>query len=198
MKYDHLMGDLTHGELLERAARGDQSAWSDLVDRFDQMVWSVARSFRLDDATAKDVSQTVWLKLIENISKIQDPERLPGWLAITCRREAIRVSKLRDRTIPTEFEYDIEDESPSLDTLMVEDEESRRVVGAFKKLSDGCQQLLRLLTVEPALSYEEISETTGRPIGSLGPTRARCIESLKSSMGRITGASEASSSEGDN
>jgi RNA polymerase sigma factor (sigma-70 family) len=198
MKYDHLMGDPTHGELLGRASRGDQSAWNDLVDRFDQMVWSVARSFRLDEATAKDVAQTTWLKLVENISKIQDPERLPGWLATTCRREAIRVSKLRDRVIPTEFEYDVEDESTSLEVLLVEDEESRNLVTAFQKLSEGCQQLLRLLTVEPALSYDEIAETTGRPVGSLGPTRARCIDRLKTAIGRIREASGPSFGEGDN
>lgn len=181
------MMEVTHGELLTRAVAGNQGAWNDLVDRFGQMVWSVARSFRLDEATAKDVTQTVWMKLIENAARIEDPEKLPGWLATTCRREAIRVSKLRDRMIPTEFEYDVEDESPSLETLMVEDEESRSVVIAFKKLSEGCQQLLRLLTVEPSLSYEEIADATGRPIGSLGPTRARCIERLKSELTRIRG-----------
>lgn len=182
----------THGELLARAAAGNQDAWNDLVDRFGQMVWSVARSFRLDDATAKDVSQTVWLKLIENASKIQDPERLPGWLATTCRREALRVSRLRNRTIPTEFEFDVEDDAPSLETLMVEDEESREVVSAFRTLSKGCQQLLRLLTVEPALTYDEISEAIGRPVGSLGPTRSRCIERLKSAMSGIRGGPEPS------
>ncbi|HEY6627544.1 MAG TPA: sigma-70 family RNA polymerase sigma factor, partial [Acidimicrobiia bacterium] len=81
----------THGELLARAARGDQAAWNALVETFGQMVWSIARSFRLDDASAKDVTQTVWLKLVENCDRIQDPERLPGWLATTCRREALRV-----------------------------------------------------------------------------------------------------------
>ena len=81
----------THGELLTLASAGDQAAWNELVDRFSQMVWSIARSFRLDDATAKDVSQTVWLRLVENMHRIDDPERLPGWLATTCRREALRV-----------------------------------------------------------------------------------------------------------
>lgn len=184
--------DVTHGELLRRAVAGNQGAWNDLVDRFGQMVWHVARSFRLDEATAKDVSQTVWMKLIENAPKIDDPERLPGWLVTTTRREAIRVSKLRDRTIPTEFEYDVEDDSPSLDTLLIESEESSILVTAFKRLSEGCQQLLRLLTVEPALSYEEISEATGRPVGSLGPTRARCIDRLKNAMAGIRTATDGS------
>ena len=185
--YDPTMEALSHGELLRRAGAGDGSAWNDLVERFGQMVWSIARGFRLDDATAKDVSQTVWLKLVENIDKITDPERLPGWLATTARREALRVSKARDRDIPTDFEYDVPDDiSPSLDEMLIDDEENRSVVRAFATLDAVCQQLLRLMMIEPALSYEEISETTGRPIGSLGPTRARCLDKLKSAISRIS------------
>jgi RNA polymerase sigma factor (sigma-70 family) len=171
--------------LLLRAAAGEREAWDALVDRFDQMVWSVARSFRLDDAAASDVAQTVWLRLIENADRIQDPERLPGWLATTCRREALRVIKRSERSVPSDFEYDIEDPSPSLESMMIEDEETREVVQAFGELGEECQQLLRLLTVEPALSYEEIAEATGRPVGSLGPTRGRCVERLKAAISRI-------------
>jgi RNA polymerase sigma factor (sigma-70 family) len=188
----------THGELLTLAKSGDKTAWSELVDRFSQMVWSIARSFRLDEATAKDVSQTVWLRLVENIDRIDDPERLPGWLATTCRREALRVQGLRDRVIPTEFEYDVPDERPSLEAMLVEDEEAREVVVAFETLSDDCRQLLRLLTTDPPLSYEEISEVVGRPIGSLGPTRSRCIERLKAAISaRISGPRNDSLGSGD-
>ena len=70
------MEGVTHGELLKRAAGNDQTAWNALVDRFGSVVWSIARSFGLDEATAKDVSQTVWLKLVENLDRIEDPERL--------------------------------------------------------------------------------------------------------------------------
>lgn len=186
------MEAVSHGELLNLAASGDRGAWEALVERFGQMVWSVARGFRLDDAMAKDVSQTVWLKLIENIDHIKDPERLPGWLATTTRREALRVAKARDRTVVTDFEYDIEDPNPSLDEMLIDDEENRLVVRAFSTLDDMCRQLLRLMTIEPALSYEEISETTGRPIGSLGPTRARCLEKLKAAIARISSSTEGS------
>jgi RNA polymerase sigma factor (sigma-70 family) len=176
---------VSHGELLLRAAAGEREAWDALVDRFDQMVWSVARGFRLDDAAASDVAQTVWLRLIENVDRIQDPERLPGWLATTCRREALRVIKRSERSVPSDFEYDIEDPAPSLESMMIKDEETREVVQAFGELGEECQQLLRLLTVEPALSYEEIAEATGRPVGSLGPTRGRCVERLKAAISRI-------------
>jgi len=177
---------------LTLAINGERAAWDALIDRFGQMVWSVARGFRLDDATAKDVSQTVWLKLIENIEGIKDPERLPGWLATTCRREALRVLKTRERVLPSDFEYDVEDPAPSLDEVLIDDEESRSLVQAFHTLDEACRQLLRLMTIEPALSYEEISEATGRPIGSLGPTRARCLEKLKTAISRITHGSESS------
>lgn len=172
-----------------RAAAGERTAWNALVERFADMVWSVARSFRLDDATAKDVTQTVWLKLVENIDRIDDPERLPGWLATTCRREALRVARARDRQIPTEFEYDVADTAALPDDLLIDDEENRMVVRAFAAIDEACRQLLRLLTVEPALSYEEVAELTGRPIGSLGPTRSRCLDKLKAAISRISGES---------
>lgn len=183
---------LSHGELLRLAASGESGAWDALVERFGQMVWSIARGFRLDDATAKDVSQTVWLKLIENIDSIKDPDRLPGWLATTCRREALKVAKARERTIPTDFEYDVADVAPSLDEMLVDDEENRQVVRAYTTLDEFCRQLLRLMTIDPPLSYDVISEVTGRPVGSLGPTRARCLEKLKAAMTRITGDSRGS------
>ena len=192
------LAQATHGELLTRAGVGDQGAWNELVDRFNQMVWSIARSFRLDDASAKDVSQTVWLRLVENIHRIDDPERLPGWLATTCRREALRVKGMRQRSVPTDFQYDIPDESPSLEAILVEDEEAREVIAAFATLSEDCQQMLRLLTTDPPLSYEEISEIIGRPIGSLGPTRSRCLERLKSIISaRISGPGNDSFESGD-
>lgn len=186
----------THGELLAQAAAGDEAAWNALVDRFGEMVWSVARGFRLDDATAKDVTQTVWLKLVENLDRIKDPERLPGWLVTTCRRESLRVSKMRQRSMPSDFVYDVEDDSPSVESLLIEDERQRDLVEAFAGLDDDCRQLLRLLTVEPALSYEEISTAIDRPIGSIGPTRSRCVDRLKAEMGRIRRSPEDSSEGG--
>ncbi|HUG32628.1 MAG TPA: sigma-70 family RNA polymerase sigma factor [Acidimicrobiia bacterium] len=187
---------MSHGDLLVLAAKGERAAWDALVDRFAQMVWSVARGFRLDEATAKDVAQTVWLRLIENIDSIEEPERLPGWLATTARREALRVAKRVERDVPSDFEYDVEDRGPSLDEMLIDQEENRFVVTAFKTLDDACRELLRLMTIEPALSYEELSELTGRPIGSLGPTRARCLEKLKGALARITSGGGGSSESG--
>lgn len=98
----------------------------------------------------------------------------------------MRVLGVSKRAVPTDFTYDVADPTASLEAMMIEDEESREVLIAFSTLDEMCRTLLRLLTVEPALSYEEIAETLGRPIGSLGPTRSRCIQKLKVAVARIS------------
>lgn len=173
---------MTHGELLQDAIAGKQDAWDELVDRFGDFVWSIARSFRLDEAAAGDVSQTVWLRLLENADRIRDPERLPGWLATATKREAMRVIRLRSREPLVDFEWEPADVSPSLDAMLVEDEDVRSALLAFERLPDRCRHLLRLLVADPPLTYEEIGDLAEMPIGSIGPTRARCVEQLVSHM----------------
>jgi RNA polymerase sigma factor (sigma-70 family) len=176
----------THGQLLIRARQGDQDAWSELVDRLSPMVWSIARGFRLDHASATDVAQTVWLKLVDNLDRIEDPERLPGWMATTCRREALRVANQNKWTIPSDFEFDLPDPTYSVESAVVEEEESAAVRKAFDSLDASDQLLLRLVVLEPSLSYQEISEITGRPVGSLGPTRARALTRLRQALDETT------------
>lgn len=175
----------THGQLLERARNGDRQAWNELVEEMSPLVWSIARSYSLDRATATDVAQTVWLKLVEKADTIQDPARLPGWLATTCRREAIRVIRNSKRSIPSDFEHDVEDVTVSIEASVVEVEEREAVKAAFQTLSADDRELLTLMVAEPPLSYEEISAVTGRPVGSLGPTRARALDRLRRAMERI-------------
>jgi len=173
-------------DLLAAAGEGDQQAWNQLVVRYERLVWSVVRSFRLDDAAAADVSQTVWLRLVEHCDRIRNPEGLASWLATTARHEAIRTSKLQRRQTPSDFEFDVEDTTVvGFDELLVETEDQARVMAAFRRLPEDSQQLLRLLTTDPPLEYETIAEIIGRPIGSIGPTRARCLERLRRLMAAV-------------
>ena len=170
-------------QLLTRAAQGDRVAWDQLVDRYGRLVWSIARSFGLDDATAGDVSQTVWLRLVEHCANIRDPDRLPGWLATTTRREALRVLRNRRRQQPSELTQTAADPTAPLpDELLLDDELSRTVAAAYRQLPERCRQLLRLLCVVPRLDYQTISGVIDRPVGSIGPTRARCLERLRHLM----------------
>lgn len=172
----------THGELLVKAREGDSEAWNALVERMSPIIWSIARSFRLDHATAKDVAQTVWVKLLENCDRINDPSRLPGWISTTSRREAMAAVNGSNRMTPSDFEFDIEDPTASTEGSVLDFEDRDEVRAAFETLDSDDQELLRLTVLEPGLSYEEISQITGRPVGSLGPTRARALERLRRAM----------------
>ncbi|HEY7565403.1 MAG TPA: sigma-70 family RNA polymerase sigma factor [Acidimicrobiia bacterium] len=172
-------------ELLREAAAGERTAWDQIVERYQRLIWSVIRTYRLDPASAADVVQTVWLRLIENLGRIREPEKLGSWLATTARNEALRLSRSSQRMIPTGFETDVVAiDLAELDDRLLEDELQQEVMAAFRQLRPEHQQLLQLLCVDPPLDYPTIAELWGRPQGSIGPTKGRCIDQMLRIMGR--------------
>jgi RNA polymerase sigma factor (sigma-70 family) len=165
-------------DLVQAAAEGDQVAWDGLVERFNGLVWSVARAHRLAPVDASDVVQTTWLRLVEHLGRLQDPERVGAWLATTARRECLRVLRHSARLLPTEEVPETPVEA-RLDAALLAEERDRALWQAFGGLSERCQALLRLLVTEPPPSYEEVSAALDMPIGSIGPTRQRCLERLR-------------------
>jgi RNA polymerase sigma factor (sigma-70 family) len=171
--------------LLERVGRGEAQAWDELVGQFAGLVWSVARSYRLGRAATDDVVQTVWLRLAEHSSRIRQPERLAAWLATTTRNEALRIIRQSSRIASSSNDqvFDTQEPTvPSVDERVVDLDDRAQVMAAFRRLSSEDQQLLRLLCAVPPIDYETIAEILGRPIGSIGPTRARCLERLRRLM----------------
>jgi RNA polymerase sigma factor (sigma-70 family) len=167
--------------LLEGARRGEQAAWDDLVSDFSSLVWSIARGYRLPDEDAADAVQMTWLRLVENLDRIRDAERLPGWLATTARRECLQVLRRSGREIPT-FDDSPQlsvDPAPPVDTALLLDERDRAVWSAFSVLGERCRRLLRVLMASPPPSYREVSDALAMPVGSIGPTRQRCLEDLR-------------------
>jgi RNA polymerase sigma factor (sigma-70 family) len=165
-------------ELVSAAAEGDQGAWNELVDRYNGLVWSVARSHRLSTPDASDVVQTTWLRLVEHLDGLQDPERVGAWLATTARREALRALRHAARQTPTE-ELPETPTDEHLGAALLEAERDQALWKAFGGLSERCQTLLRILVADPPPSYDEVSGALDMPIGSIGPTRARCLERLR-------------------
>ena len=172
-------GALGVGALLEAAADGDDRAWSELVAHFHGLLWATARACGLSKADAADVTQTTWLRLAENLGRITEPEALPGWLVTTTRREAIRVSKRARRPIPAVLlgAIDLDDERSTVD-LLVRAERHRELRTAFRRLGQRCRLLLAMLSADCRDSYEEISTQVDIPVGSIGPTRRRCLAKL--------------------
>jgi RNA polymerase sigma factor (sigma-70 family) len=166
---------------LMAAANGDQRAWESIVAAYAGLVWSVARGFRLSAADASDVFQGTWLRLVEHLGDIRDGSRLGGWLATTARREALMLMRRAGRDVPVDTADtfgDVAGHAPSLDEHLIRDEEHRMLWQAFAGLSASCQRLLRIAFADPPPRYEEISAALDIPVGSIGPTRARCLASL--------------------
>lgn len=187
------------GELVRAAAKGDRAAWDGLVERFGGLVWSIARAYRLSAADAGDVSQTAWLRLVENLDRIREPDRAGAWLAATTRNECLRIIRRSGRQVPTDMdaEVDLADTTATPpDAGLLASERDEALWQAFAGISERCQVLLRMLITDPPASYDEIGAALGMPIGSIGPTRARCLEHLRRKTG-ITGGLGVSDSGGE-
>jgi RNA polymerase sigma factor (sigma-70 family) len=176
-------------ELVSLAASGDRAAWESLVARYERLVWGVARSHRLGDADAADVFQTTWLRLLEHLGDLRNPDALSGWLATTARNESLRVLRHHARQIPTEADQiPVRTVPAELDARLLIDERDAALWKAFTTLSGRCQALLRMLSGDPPPSYDDVSLALDMPVGSIGPTRGRCLATLKRAVekARIT------------
>ncbi len=177
----HVTDDLS--ALVQAAARDDERAWNQIVDRFSGLVWHVVRGFRLPDAVAEDAYQTTWLRLTEHLDRIRQPESLAGWLARTARNECLRTIRLSQREHLTDEPDEPDQGGHDVDVRHLTSERDAVLWAAFATLGDRCQQLLRLLLADPPVPYETISEMLDMPIGSIGPTRARCLQKLRAADG---------------
>lgn len=186
------MADEDPGWLVTAAAGGDQVAWQSLVERFSGLIWAITRSYGLSRADAADVSQTTWLRLAEHIDKIENPDRVGAWLATAARRECLQNIRAKARTVPIEdmssFELDTGDDPTEAEVLRAESqrEEAHRarvLWQAVGRLPARCRQLIRILMAEPPPRYAEIAAALDLPVGSIGPTRARCLQRLRRELG---------------
>src|SRR4051812_33167999 len=147
--------------LVERARAGDDQAWSELVERYAGLVWSIASAHRLSRADAADVNQVTWLRLVEHLDRLKEPEAVAGWLATTARNECLAVIRRAGRQVPVEPDRVIESDTidvraSAVDEGLLDSEASAAVRVALRTLPEHCQVLLRLLVAEPPLSYDEI------------------------------------------
>lgn len=176
------------GELVRRAAGGDHVAWTGLVDAYGGLVAYVVRGHRLDNRDSGDVIQTTWLRLVEHIGRLQDPDRVGAWLVTTARRESLRVKSRSARTLLVGDQADLERRGDAggqagVDADLLREEQEQAVQVALGLLPEPHQRLMRMLMLDPAPSYEEISAALSIPVGSIGPTRMRCLAKLRRSMG---------------
>jgi RNA polymerase sigma factor (sigma-70 family) len=169
----------SNATLLERAGQGDQSAWRQLVDQYNGFVRSVAGSFRLQAADVHDVAQTTWLRLVQNLHTIRDPERLSSWLSVTATRESWSVLRKASTHDLTQTPDETPDSAIDLETGVANRDAAQDLWGAVADLPVRQQVLIISLFREEAGSYNDVAAKCAMPIGSIGPTRARALSRLR-------------------
>jgi RNA polymerase sigma factor (sigma-70 family) len=175
-------GALDVAQLVRRAVKGDCWAWERLVDQYARLIWAITRDFQLIESDAADVVQVTWLRLLERIHQIQNPDRVGSWLASTARNECLRHLAARKKVVLAEDDTVLDGAAitdPEVDERLLSAERSLIVREALAHLPRRRQRMLELLMADPPASYAEISAQLGLPIGSIGPTRSRCLAQLR-------------------
>jgi RNA polymerase sigma factor (sigma-70 family) len=168
--------------LVRRAAQDDHWAWERLVDQFARLIWSITRDFKLGESDAADVFQATWLRLLEHIDRLEQPARVGSWLAATARNECLRSMAARKRIMLVQDDASLKDDitrGSEIDEGLLAEERAQAVRHALSCLPWRWRRMVELLMADPPASYAEISDQLGLPVGSIGPTRGRCLERLR-------------------
>ncbi len=191
--------------LVAGALAGRGAAWDGLVVRLERVVWKAVNMMTTDREVRADAFAATWLRLAERLETIREPEKLPGWLTTTATNEVRQIVRQRDRGHRSTTESWSSSTRPSPDGVgdlvdtfaadggehsdgLIAAEQRRSVRSAFGQLDEQCREIITVLVLaDPPLPYDEASEVLGRPIGSLGPSRRRCLDKMKLLLDRTPG-----------
>lgn len=171
--------------LVARCRHGDERAWSEMVERFQRLVYSIPRRMGLREDDAADVFQSTFVALYRSLDRIESPKTIPKWLSVTASRESLRVRRVAASTLSSTL-----DEGPTLEEVVADEErnaeqlavvasESHHLRDATDRLGGRCSKLLTILYFEEDVSYQAVSERLSIPVGAIGPTRSRCLQKLR-------------------
>jgi RNA polymerase sigma factor (sigma-70 family) len=175
--------------LVMACRRGEADAWSMLVDRYQRLIYAIPRRAGLDEDQAAEVFQRTFAKLFENLERIKQPDRIQAWLVTTAKREMLSLIHQQKRepalwdtdTRHSRSRYEaMPDDAPLPDEALERLQEQHVIRTAIESLGEPCCQLLKMLFYRADLhSYAEVAAALNMPEGSLGPTRARCLQKLR-------------------
>lgn len=167
--------------LVSAARQGSEDALGQIVTELSPLLWQVARAAGLSSSDAEDVLQTAWMRLVAHLDDIHSASALTGWLVVTTKREAWRVRAAGRRQLPADQELlaELPDQGPGSEEQVIIDDQRRMLWIAIGRLSKRCQELLRIIAFAPRPDYAAVAAALGMPVGSIGPTRGRCLAKLR-------------------
>jgi RNA polymerase sigma factor (sigma-70 family) len=168
-------------DLLSATRAGSEDALGQIVNELSPLLWQVARSAGLSQGDAEDVLQTVWMRLITHLDGIHDAGALTGWLVTTTKREAWRVRAASRKQLPVDQDVfaDLPNKGPGSEEQVILEDQRRELWAAIGMLSRRCQELLRIMAFAPRSDYATVAAALGMRVGSIGPTRGRCLAKLR-------------------
>jgi RNA polymerase sigma factor (sigma-70 family) len=173
--------------LVAGIVEGNAQAWAEVVDRYEPMIMSTARSFRLQEADARDVTQTTWLRLSQHASRLHTPGHLAGWLTRVAKRESLAVLRSHRCFGDPEPLESLTDPAPGPEQAALTEDTCRRVRAAVERLPHRPRTVVEALFGDDPAPYTELSTRSGVPIGSIGPTRQRAVLRLRRDLAEATG-----------
>lgn len=181
--------------LVARCLAGDGAAWTAIVQRYQRLVYAIVRRVGLDEHTAGDVFQAVFSRLVQHLPRLADPSRLQAWIVTTAKRETLLQRRLAQRTVSMtrdegdeggsasarSGEWDLADDSPIAEEALAQLQQLDALRHGLDRLDARCRGLLLLLfrDDDELLSYQEVAQRLAIPVGSIGPTRSRCLDKLR-------------------
>lgn len=180
---------LSDANLIGRCLNSDPDAWETLIRRYQRLIASITFKYRLSAEDAADILQSVFMTLHQQLPSLKNQEKLSSWLITVTVRECWKFRKRQILTDSIDSQDDdatseIEDQSHiSSDESLMLIEKQQTLRRAVEMLPEPCRGLIEHLFYrdEPS-SYAVISAKLGMPVASIGPTRSRCLEKLKSSL----------------
>jgi RNA polymerase sigma factor (sigma-70 family) len=168
-------------DLLSAARAGSEDALGQIVNELSPLLWQVARSAGLSQGDAEDVLQTVWMRLITHLDGIHDAGALTGWLVTTTKRESWRVRAAGRKQLPADQDVfaELPEKGPGSEEQVILEDQRRELWAAIGMLSRRCQELLRIMAFAPRSDYATVAAALGMRVGSIGPTRGRCLAKLR-------------------
>ena len=176
----------TDAELLLACRRGDQTAWNELVNRYQRLIFTIPRRAGLTEEQAADVFQEVFLTLFEKLDEIEKPEKIRSWIVTTAKFKTWGVIRNRKGFYTPETEEEMEaemaslaDKSPLADDVLIKLEQQHQIRAALSELEERCQKILSMIYLrDSAASYAEVANAIGVGETSISPMRSRCLQKL--------------------
>jgi RNA polymerase sigma factor (sigma-70 family) len=167
------------GSLVRGAKDGDRESWATLVEQFTPMLCNILRAYRLSAADVDDAVQETWIAAYTHVGRLREPDAFAGWLAVIARRNALHIVERNRReiaTVPEQLDSAPMDATP--EKIALESEKRRAVRRAVERLPGRQGEIMGSLLGQPGVSYADLAERLGIPVGSIGPTRERALARL--------------------